>query len=91
MKDVTFTVCGAVGPCGECGRVPEGTYQFSMYGRGILLCGQCLNTFVSQVQWVLQIAEPNLRVPTITLKADNPSELRCRKCLDLLAAHICKS
>ena len=88
MKEITFTVCDAGGRCGECDRVPERTYQFSLSGRGIVLCGQCLSTFVSQVQWMLNIAEPNLRVPTITLSADDPSELRCSKCLNLLATYI---
>ena len=88
MREVTFTVCDEVGPCGECGRVPEHIYQFSVYGRGILLCGQCLDTFISQVRWMLQIVEPNLKTPAITLKAEQPSDLQCRKCLDMLAAHL---
>ena len=88
MKNVTLMVCDVVGPCGECGRVPERTYQFSVYDHDILLCSPCIETFVAQVTSLLQKVEPKLAATTITLNAENASELRCSRCLDMLADHL---
>src|SRR6266571_1073250 len=88
MNNMTLTVGDMVGPCGECGRVPERTYQFFVYGCDILLCGQCIETFVAQVTSVLQKEELKLAATTIPLNAQNASDLRCSRCLDMLAAHL---
>ena len=87
MNNVTLTVCDMVGPCEECGRVRERTYRFFVYGYDILLCGQCIETFVTQLTSVLQREEPKLAA-SIPLNAENASELRCSRCLDMLAAHL---
>ena len=81
MNTISLTICDGVGLCGECGQRPEHLYQMCLAGHAILLCGRCLETFVIQVQWLRHLAEPNL-------KADQPSELRCMRCLDRLAAYV---
>lgn len=88
MNNVTLTVCDMNSACEECGRVPERTYRFFMYGCDILLCGQCITAFVAQVTSVLQKEEPGLVASAIPLNAENASELRCSRCLDMLAAHL---
>ena len=88
MNNVTLTVCDMVGPCEECGRVRERTYRFFVYGCDILLCGQCIETFVAHLTSVLQKEEPKLAASIIPLNAENASELRCSRCLDMLAAHL---
>lgn len=88
MNNLNLTVCDMVGPCGECGRVPERTYRFFVYGYDILLCGQCIKTFVDQLTLLLQNEEPELAASIIPLNAENASELRCSRCLDMLAAHL---
>jgi hypothetical protein len=90
MKNVTCTMCDAAGPCEECGQLPEHAYQFSVYGSDILLCGRCIDTFVTYVITLLQKVEAELTANTITLPATNVSELRCSKCMDMLAAHLSK-
>ena len=88
MNNVTLTVCDMVGPCEECGLVRERTYRFFVYGCDVLLCGQCIKTFVAQLTSVLQKEEPKLAASIIPLNAENASELRCSRCLDMLAAHL---
>ena len=88
MNNMTLTVCDMVGPCGECGRVPERAYQFFVYGRDILLCGRCIATFVAQITAVLQREEPELAATTIPVNAQTVSDLRCSRCLDMLAASL---
>ena len=88
MNNMTLTMCDVVGRCGECGRVPERIYQFSVSGRDILLCGQCIATFVAQITSVLQKEEPQLVARPITLHREMASDRRCSRCLDMLAAHL---
>ena len=88
MNNLTLTVCDGIGPCGECGQMPEHTYQFSVYGRSILLCGLCIDKVVAQIISVLQKVEPQLAANIITPNAQTASDLRCSRCLDMLAAHL---
>jgi hypothetical protein len=88
MNNITLTMCNVVDQCGECGRVPEHLYQFSLSGHDILLCGQCIAMLVAQITFVRQKEEPQLVAKPITEHIETVSDQRCSRCLDMLAAHL---
>ncbi len=88
MRQMRVSRCKVVGPCGECGQVLEHSYQVCASEQELLLCGRCLESFVSQVVWLLQQEEPNVAAIPSRLAIGMSAEQRCSRCLDLLAAHL---
>ena len=88
MNNLILTQSGAVGPCGECGYVTDHTYQLSVFGCTILLCGRCIETFAAQITSLLQKEKAPVEARAVTLNAGFASDLRCSRCLDLLAERL---